>query len=251
MSGQDDRDRAGGRAVRRAAWAAWALAPVAVLAFHAGPGQAMYARERAAAEITEASQRLEAGAWLDAVSRLDAALAELPEDDAGRAALRLELAAAKVHAGEVIEGTGELDALLQEIDAEADPEFAASVRAELATAHYYAAWIMRLEGATPDEWREESGKAKQHFRLLAEAEGDEGLADASAKNLESVIRLERMDLSELEGLPLPKDCPGNCDGLSQRKRDQRISRNKNKKKDGREKIQSDGASAARRNGSGS
>ena len=32
------------------------------------------------------------------------------------------------------------------------------------------------------------------------------------ENLESAIRLARMDLTELQGLPLPKQCKGCCSG---------------------------------------
>ena len=74
------------------------------------------------------------------------------------------------------------------------------------------------------------------------------------KNVECVVRLEEMDLSELQGLPLPKNCPGNCDGL--RKKKGRCTKGKCKgkgkgEKDSREKIFNTGAGALRKKGSGS
>ncbi len=78
---------------------------------------------------------------------------------------------------------------------------------------------MRVEGAARDEWMPVAEEARQHFRLLAESATPE-LAAAAARNLEATLRLQRMDLSELQGLPLPKKCQG-CKNLSQRQRKQR------------------------------
>jgi hypothetical protein len=97
----------------------------------------------------------------------------------------------------------------------------------LASAQYYAGWLMRLEGATTQEWLAETEQSRQNFRLLAEqTEKDTVISEGYRKNLEAVIRLERMDLSELQGLPLPKQCQG-CKNCSQKCRSQRESQCKN------------------------
>jgi hypothetical protein len=65
---------------------------------------------------------------------------------------------------------------------------------------------MRLEGAPREEWEPEIEASRQNYKLLAEdpaARGDEKLAKLSCENLESAIRLERMSLTDLQGLPLP------------------------------------------------
>jgi hypothetical protein len=69
---------------------------------------------------------------------------------------------------------------------------------------------MRLEGASTDEWTVEVENARQHFRLLAEENLPHGKEAARPyqENLEATVRLARMDLSELQGLPLPKFCEG-------------------------------------------
>ena len=89
---------------------------------------------------------------------------------------------------------------------------------ELARSSYYAAWIMRLEGAAADEWKPEAERARQQFRLLAERAEDGKSQDAALfkRNLEATIRLEQMDLNTLLAKPLPKKCC-NCKSLSQRK----------------------------------
>ena len=74
-------------------------------------------------------------------------------------------------------------------------------------------WLMRLEGLGQDEWEPEVESARQTFKMLAEAAEKRGDAAAAAKfreDLESSVRLARMDLSELQGLNLPKQCKGCC-----------------------------------------
>ena len=80
---------------------------------------------------------------------------------------------------------------------------------------------MRLEGASTDEWTVQAENARQHFRLLAEEKlkTDAGAAKPHQEDLEATIRLARMDLSELQGLPLPTFCKG-CKNVSQKCRGQ-------------------------------
>ena len=89
---------------------------------------------------------------------------------------RLELAEAyhRIQAGEMIEGQEKLEQLLADLqqDEKGDPVLLASARHELARSSYYAAWLMRLEGATAEEWKPEAERARQQFRLLAEQADD-------------------------------------------------------------------------------
>ena len=68
-----------------------------------------------------------------------------------------------------------------------------------------------------------------------------------------MIKLEQMDLSILQALPLPKNCPNCCNSLCQKKRDQRLSKCKNGKKpsDARKQIKTDAAGGALNRGQGS
>jgi hypothetical protein len=73
-------------------------------------------------------------------------------------------------------------------------------------------WLMRLEGLGAQEWEPEIESARQTYRMLAEqdeAKGDQESARKHREDLESVIRLARMDLGDLQGLDLPKQCQ-NC-----------------------------------------
>jgi hypothetical protein len=74
--------------------------------------------------------------------------------------------------------------------------------------HYYAAWVMRLEGAQRDLWMEEAELARQNFRMLAEENLSAGRTNYSLTqqtNLEAAVRLERMSLMELMARPLPEE----------------------------------------------
>jgi hypothetical protein len=67
-------------------------------------------------------------------------------------------------------------------------------------------WLMRLEGQPRERWEREIEASRQTYRLLAEQSERCGNVEAAKKNredLESAIRLARLDLGELQGLPLP------------------------------------------------
>ena len=91
-------------------------------------------------------------------------------------------------------------------DTAADPKLLDEARGALANAQYYTTWLMRLEGRSREEWEPEIEASRQNYKLLAEkSAGSTGVQAASParENLESAIRLARMDLTELQGLPLP------------------------------------------------
>ncbi len=249
-------------------WAIWAIVPVAALAIHLGPGQRLLAADRAADHLALALAAEQAEDYAAAAEHYAAARAQLPDEQtAQRARLALREAKATVFAGNLIEGAAKLESLITELSAQPNgppvpgalnPSDSRALLTEtrdaLGTAAYFTAWTMRLEGAAADEWKPETEKARQQFRLLAEtalASGDKELADAATKNDEQVIRLERMDLSELVGLPLPKKCKcnGNC---CQKKREQRMSKCQGKKpSDARDQIKKNSAGQAQNREKGS
>jgi hypothetical protein len=210
--------------VEKTAFRVWVVLPLAALAFHLGPGRQFSAADRAAAEQRRAAAAVERGDWKEAASRFEAARVALGDQSAERERLLLAEAAARVQAGELVEGQEQLQQLLAELEAAdgSGADLTASVRHELATASYFAAWLMRVEGAAAEEWKPEAERARQQFRLLAE-EGSPAEGGTALENLEATIRLEQMDLSDLLAKPLPKNCP-QCRNLCQRKRKQCQSR---------------------------
>lgn len=240
---------------RKLFWVLWCLLPVGALALHMGPGQEWLRRDNAARAVHVALAAQGDADWAGAADAFGRAQDLLSEDArAGRARLALAEAKARIQAGELTEGQDQLEELLADELAQAAPEteLVEQLRNELGTTAYWGAWLMRLDGALPDEWLLEAETARQHFRLLAEGTTDDAEADTFMKNVEAVIRLEQMDLSDLQALPLPKNCPNCSNGICQKKRDQRLSKCKKPGKgDAREKIKSDSAGDAMKRGSGS
>jgi len=216
--------------MRRSFWIlVWLLVPVVLLAYHYGPGQSRLAQERAASWMAQARAFEQGEQWPDAVRAWAEALAATPEANTeARLRLRLANAHARLYVGELPEAMEAMEALLQEAKAAGvGTGLEREIRGSLAGVHYYAAWLMRLESAPLEEWLVQAENARQHFRLLAEQAAGTPAAEDYEKNLEATIRLEQMDLSELEGMPLPKHCSG-CKNVSQKCRNQTESRSEQK-----------------------
>jgi hypothetical protein len=205
----------------------WLLLPAAALAYHYGPGQdrlrcdqaseavaraqefGFKARELARQQGDDAAKEL----WTEAEKACGEALALVPvERTADIRALRLERAKAQTYIGQLPEARHEFEALLEEFSADqkADPAAAKSdvreAREGLAQSQYYMTWLMRLEGSPRTEWEPEIEAARQNYKLLAEdaiALGDTSAANRGREDLESAVKLERMELKDLQGLPLP------------------------------------------------
>jgi len=147
--------------------------------------------------------------WPRAVELYEEALALLPADRQAEARrIRLERAKSQMQAEALPTAHQDLKDLVQELtsDPSANQELLAESRAALANAEYYVTWLMRLEGYVREDWEPEIEAARQNFKLLAEqaeAKGDFVAAKKHEEDLESAIRLARMDLAELQGLPLP------------------------------------------------
>jgi len=200
----------------------WLLLPVGFGAYHLGPGQEGLRLDDAGDHLARAEEHAArgerllatdpAGARADftlAKEELEQALALLPE---GRGALesrvRLEIAKCQMNASELPKANASLAALVEELaDApEVEAELLAEARAAYASSQYYMTWLVRLEGAGREEWEPRIETARQTYKLLAEeaeARGDAETAAAHREDLEASIRLARLELSELQGLPLP------------------------------------------------
>ena len=214
--------------LRKIAMLAWFAAPLLVISWHYGPGQSALAHDLAASHVSVARTAAAQADYAAASDAFTAALAGLPPDDPARLPIELEQAMASAASGELLQGMDQMSDVIKRLNerGEGNGELARATRSELGEAHYHAAWLMRLEGASTDEWTAEVDEARQHFRLLAETTSDPVEVEISSKNLESAVRLQRLDLTELKGMALPKKCSGNCQNLSQAKRKQRESRSK-------------------------
>jgi hypothetical protein len=188
---------------------AWLFAGLAGVIYHFGPGQDRLESDRLNRMLQEARRSVDQQHWDLAVEQFDAILGDLPADKSTEARqLTLEKAKAQMMAAQLPEARESLESLLDDLrdDEQAEPEFVAEVQSTLANSQYYMTWLMRLEGLPEEEWMPEIEAARQHYTQLArdaERRGNSDLARRSAEDLESSIRLARMDLGELQALPLP------------------------------------------------
>lgn len=187
----------------------WLLIPVVAVAYHLGPGQEQQTLDEAAKLIAQVERYVANEQWIEAVAAAEAAIETLPKDrvDVHRR-LRLERAKAQMQSGKLPEAHDDLTSLVADLQADkaADPKLLEESQAALANSQYYLTWLMRLEGRSRDDWEPQIESSRQLWRMLAEqatAAGQEKAATQYREDLESSIRLARMDLAELQGLPLP------------------------------------------------
>lgn len=187
----------------------WLIVPVIAWAWHSGPGQQYVKLDESSECLQRAKQALSGNDYASAVREFDAALKALPEGRTSESRLiRLERDKAMMQAKGLVEAHTDLDNLVAEMQADpkVDPKQLADARATLANAQYYLTWLMRLRGHAREEWEPEIEASRQTFRMLAEqavAANDAATAKRMQEDCESAIRLARLDLSELQGLPLP------------------------------------------------
>jgi hypothetical protein len=147
--------------------------------------------------------------WALAAQHYGEALALLPSDRvAERRRVTVELAKAQMNCSKLPVANASLRGLVAELvaDADADPDVLTDARRSLANSEYYMTWLARLEGKSRAEWEPRIESARQTYRLLAEqseACNDEAGLLRDQHDLEAAIHLARMDLTELQGLPLP------------------------------------------------
>ncbi len=188
----------------------WLVAGIAVALWHFGPGQIAWQRDAAAAEVRTAIENYQSGQPESAVPAFERALALLPPEDVeSRAKARIGLAKARLESRGLTEAREDMEMLVAELPPTTDPKLMAIARTTLAEAQYYNTWLMRLEGAPREEWEPEIESARQLFRNSAETalEGDVN-KEQTLKNLESTIRLARLDLTDLQAMPIPSQCRG-------------------------------------------
>ena len=187
----------------------WLIVPVAAGAYHFGPGQQRMLLDDAQELVEQAQQDVANEQWAEAETKYEQALELLPEDRVHeRRRVRLERAKAQMLVKKLPVAHRDMKALVEEMqqDENADPDLLNESRRVLANSQYYITWLMRLEGKSKSEWEPEIESARQTFRMLAEdakKSGNNAAAEQNQKDLESSVRLARMDLSDLQGLPLP------------------------------------------------
>ena len=188
----------------------WLLVPLPVVVWHFGPGQKWLARDRAYTLIQQAQAAEAKSNWAAAETLFRDAAGKIGNSDpAVRMQLDVALVRARYQQGGAVEAIDGVDRILADAKFNTVPTSLQQEARELAgRIHYYAAWVMRLEGAQRDLWMEEAELARQNYRLLTESSfsaGKNTYAQLQQTNLESSVRLQRMSLTELMGRPLPEE----------------------------------------------
>ncbi|MBN2507743.1 MAG: hypothetical protein JXQ71_13725 [Verrucomicrobia bacterium] len=208
----------------------WLLLPLPVLVWHYGPGQHWLARDHAHVLIQRATRAEAQRDWSAAEALYREAAATVGVTDARvKAQLDLALVRTRYRMGSAVEAIDMVDRIIAEPKFHEQPqEWQREARELAGRVHYYAAWVMRLEGAQRDLWMEEAELARQNFRLLSEESLGARHTNYSLfqqTNLEAAVRLQRLSLIELMGRPLPEEGQGMAgQGLSEqmaRRRGQR------------------------------
>jgi len=187
----------------------WLFVGLGGAIFHFGPGQEHLKIDEVNHVLSDARESVANEQWAQAVDQFSKVLSELPDEKVAESrSVILEKAKCQMMAANLPAARETLVNLLDTVreDETADKRFVADVQSALANSQYYTTWLMRLEGLPEEEWMPEIEAARQHYTQLntdAKELGDEELLQRSAEDLESAVRLARMDLSELQGLPLP------------------------------------------------
>ncbi len=195
--------------MRKILVAAWLAIPVGTWAYHEGPGQDRLRLDDAGAYLRTAHAAASSEDWAASIEAYESALKLLPAERGAEARrARLELNKARMLAKQLPEAHADLAVLVRELAEakDADPAMLAEARSALANSQYYITWLMRLEGQPAEKWEPEVEAARQTYRLLAEqaaARGDRAALEQNQKDLEAAVRLARMELKDLQGLPLP------------------------------------------------
>lgn len=210
----------------------WLLLPLPVVVLHYGRGQQWLARDRAGDFIKQAQAAEQKGDWKKADECYQSADRAVGQEDRGLK-LRLELARvrSRFHLGEAVAAIDGADRLLDDTAMATMPlAFQSEARALAGRIHYYAAWVMRLEGAKRELWLEEAELSRQNYRLLSEQSGDP-IPDRSVKqreDLEAAVQLQRLSFTELIARPLPREGRSmSGQGLSEQMGKRRGNRGKN------------------------
>jgi tetratricopeptide (TPR) repeat protein len=191
--------------MRKILIAFWFLVPVAMAAYHFGPGQDQLVLDEANREMALAQKAVDDLEYDEALERFDNAISLLPDGEKDALyRIRLEKAKVQMTSRKLPDAHEALSALMTDLEAEENVAagLAEGTRESLANSQYYMTWLMRLEGVPRETWEKEIEASRQNYKLLAE-----NATPVSAKrhqeSLESAVRLARMDLADLQGLPLP------------------------------------------------
>ena len=123
-----------------------------------------------------------------------------------------------------------------EADKSADPKLRDDAREALANSQYYMTWLMRLEGLGADGMGardRERPPDLPHACRTGRGSAAIPTREQHREDLESAIRLARLDVGDLQGLEIPKQCQGCKSGQCKKPGNGRRKSPNSQKKDAR------------------
>lgn len=175
----------------------WMLFPVGVAAYHfnAGPKQMLRAQAyQRLLQIRQLEQQAEPD-WQEILEQYDRLVEDLPVDENPRVfhEIRLAKCQARLEMLDLAGAIEELTHLLQEAAAAygENARLTRGVRETLGKAHYYATWVLKMNGAAEDEWRPFAERARQLFRYLAELDDPRELERYETRVRETIERAQQ------------------------------------------------------------
>ncbi|WP_459555830.1 hypothetical protein [Lacunimicrobium album] len=189
----------------------WLMLPMAGAAFHFGPGEEKLKQDRVSSLLDQAHQLAVTGKRKAAIEMYDLILSLVPADQEEKLLeVRLEKAKLQIEHGATPKAYRDLVDLapLVVTNSRLSQKVKSDFASTLASTEFYGTWIMRLEGKPKEMWLPFIESARQRFRYVSEEKQGQRNNDElvmSHQNLESSIRLERMSIEELQGLPLPPE----------------------------------------------
>lgn len=184
----------------------WICLPLLFMLLHWTRGSHIAARDTASLHVTAALEFEKQNNWSAAEHEYEKAMQLLPDADGhqpDRVRVQLAIHRSQARSGKIMQALGDMRKQRDEMAVNRAPSNQLDeIRNEIAVTSYYAAWLLRREGAARGVWEPLAESARQDFRYLAEQTSNVA-AKQSQQNLECVISFARSsdELFRTKGLP--------------------------------------------------
>jgi len=176
-----------------------------------GPGEKQIEIDKVGQEVRNAQRELDNENWKEASEKLTAVISKMPKEKVHEIyRLRLEKNKALMKASGLPKAHRDLTEMVEELTEKVgdsptkkQKELLADSKFALANANFFMTWLARREGHARDVWLPYAETARQTFTELEENATNGVEKKLYSEELEKTIRLSRLDLKQLLGLPIP------------------------------------------------
>lgn len=176
-----------------------------------GPGEKQMEIDRVGLEVRNAQRELDNENWKEASEKLTAVISKMPKEKVNEIyRLRLEKSKAMMKSSGLPKAHQDLVGMVEELtekfgesESEEQKQLLADSKFALANSSFFMTWLIRREGHARDVWLPYVETARQTYTELEEKADSESDKKMYAEELEKTIRLSRLDMKQLLGLPIP------------------------------------------------